>query len=84
MQSTIILALSTVVLLVAGYWILIAIINLLKQFIDHSRGALKSIFVILGVIAMIWIAVNQDRSEPILQHVKKWGADIETVDLFDF
>jgi hypothetical protein len=46
-------------------------INLLKKLIDHSRGALKSIFVILGVVAVGWIIYHNENSDDILFLVKQ-------------
>jgi len=83
MESTLILIVGTAVILATSYYILITVFGLLKKLVDDSRGTLKGIFLIMGVIALVWIISNREHSEAILTHVKHWASDVEHVDLFD-
>ncbi len=74
MNASITLILWTIVLLVILYFLTIAVINLLKKLIDHGRGAMKSIFILIGVIVVLWIVTHPEESKHLVQYAKLWIA----------
>ena len=76
-QDTLILITGTIVLLVLCYFVVNAAITLLRKLVDHGKGSLKGIFVLLGAVMVIWVLSNQERSPEILQEIQEWAADYD-------
>ncbi len=83
MEAILILTVAMVVILIAGYYLLILLVNLLKSLTQHFQGALKSVFVIAGIVGLLWVLDNKENAPLIIDHVKAWMTDPKHIELFD-
>lgn len=67
MSTSIILIFWTIILLIILYFSTIAVINLLNNLINHGRGAMKSIFILIGVIIILWILLHPEEAKSLIE-----------------
>lgn len=61
-----------IVLAVLGYFLAVALFNLLKTLIENFKGGLKSIFVLLAIVVSVWIIRNPDEAQERIETLKFW------------